>query len=154
MHRSAAKSALQQNQQIVRNRRDHSARRRTEFQNQLTPELTPGFRLPIAPRRAYRYRRSPQRPKRGSECIPKCARKLLDTADIVRDRDFSPITRCSIIGSKMRDAVCSADHLLPIRELQLKRHVGPHCMPELNDDVFFVASFGDSRREASLSTYG
>jgi hypothetical protein len=25
------------------------------------------------------------------ECIQKCARKVLDTADIVRDRDFPPI---------------------------------------------------------------
>jgi hypothetical protein len=26
------------------------------------------------------------------ECMPSCARKVLDTADIVRDGDFSPTT--------------------------------------------------------------
>ena len=35
------------------------------------------------------------------ECIQKCARNVLDTADIVRDRDFSPVIGESAILSRL-----------------------------------------------------
>jgi hypothetical protein len=43
------------------------------------------------------------------ECMQECARKVLDTADIIRDGDFSPITPLRVENSILRTRLAPAE---------------------------------------------
>jgi hypothetical protein len=60
-----------------------------------------------------------------NECMPQCAQKVFDTADIVRDRDFSPTIKDRIVDTSHKPVSgqhvgLATIHLLPTEGLRTR----------------------------------